>query len=183
MGAKYYHTDRHCGDLKNPLYVTLEKALNYGYEPCPDCAALGGRKVYGFANSPYYHIESNCENGDYVTGTLDQALANGYTACPVCITGNVSGGNTGNGGYEGDFENVPGGSGSSNGGEGEDYSAPASTEVYVDLTGSSNAFVYHAGKRCSDMGMTSGTMVTLEYAIDHGYSDCGYCNPPTHVEE
>jgi len=157
-GKKYYHTDSTCGGMQNALYVPLEKALNYGYDPCPDCAAVGGRKVYGFAGSPYYHIESNCESGDHVTGTFDQALANGFKACPVCITGEKN--NDG----------------------GEDYSAPANSEVYVDLTGSSSAFLYHSGKKCSDAGMTSGTVVTLEYAIDHGYSDCGYCNPPTEID-
>ena len=171
-GGRKYHTDSTCSNMKDPVHVTLEKALNYGYEPCADCAALGGRKVYGFEGSPYYHTDRHCEDKDYVSGTLDQALANGYTACPVCINGESSGSNNDDSGSS------TGNSGSTgNGG-----SAPANSEVYVDLTGDSSAFLYHSNKKCSDVGMTSGTMVTLEYAIEHGYSDCGHCNPPSEID-
>ncbi len=168
--GSHYHTDSTCSGMNDALFVSLEKALNYGYEPCANCAALGGRKVYGFGGSPYYHINRDCEDRDYVSGTLDQALANGYTACPICINNDGEGnGNTGSSNSTGNNGN-------------ESYKAPANSEVYVDLTGDSSAFLYHSGKKCSDTGMTSGTMVTLEYAIEHGYSDCGHCNPPIGIE-
>lgn len=164
--GRYYHTSASCGDMTGGQKITLEKALNLGFKACPDCAAVAGRTVYAQKDSSIYHLDADCAGAGCISGTLDKALAYGFKACPVCVTGES-------------------GSADSNGqGDGsETSSAPASTRVYIDLSGDSSAFLYHVSSKCAESGMKDGTAVTLEYALDSGYSDCGYCNPPTRIEE
>lgn len=164
--GKYFHTKSNCGGMTDAKYITLETALNYGLTACPDCAKAAGRKVYSVPGSNTYHYDAAHAGSGAVSGTLAEALAYGLTPCKVCVTGeNANGGSTG-----GDT----GGNGTS---------APADTYVYIDLSGDSSAFLYHTSSKCSESGMTSGTKVTLEYALNHGYSDCGYCNPPTSISQ
>ena len=164
--GKYYHTSSSCGDMTNGQKITLEKALNLGFKPCPDCAALAGRTVYAQSGSNIYHLDADCAGAGCISGTLDKALAYGFKACPICVTGESGSADSGDVGDSG-----------------ESSAAPASTRVYIDLSGDSSAFLYHVSSKCSESGMTNGTAVTLEYALDSGYSDCGYCNPPTRIEE
>ena len=180
-----YHTRSDCGGMENAQYVALEKVLNLGYTACDECAAVANRKVYAYSGSKYYHYTSECQGSGYVSGKLDAALAYGLEACPVCVTGEGSLEE----GTDVDLGDLIGGEGTSSGttsggeaAEGEAYTAPANTNVYVDLTGDSNVFVYHASSKCSKTGMSGGTAVTLEYALDHGYSACDYCNPPYDIE-
>lgn len=167
--GRYYHTRSSCGDMIEGQRITLEKALNLGFEACPTCAEVAGRKVYAQSGGTIYHLDSSCAGDGYISGTLDVALAYGFTACPVCVKGEDSGDDV-------ITEDITGNIGAG------DSSAPASTRVYIDLTGGSSAFLYHAGEDCSDSSMSDGTAVTLEYALNHGYTDCGYCFPPTNVE-
>ncbi len=164
--GRYYHTSSSCGDMTGGQKITLEKALNLGFKACPDCAAVAGRTVYAQNGSSIYHLDADCAGAGCISGTLDKALAYGFKACPVCVTGESGGADSGG---EGDSS--------------ESNAASASTRVYIDLSGGSSAFLYHVSSKCADSGMTDGTAVTLEYALDSGYSDCGYCNPPTEIEE
>lgn len=165
-----YHTRSDCGGMENAQYVTLEKVLNLGYKPCNVCAAVAGRKVYVYDGTSLYHYTSECQGKGYITGTLDSALAYGFDACPVCVTDT---------GVEdpdlGDILGTPDG-------DNPEFTAPSNTTVYIDLSGDSNEFIYHADDRCVTAGMSGGIGVTLEYALDHGYSRCESCNPPYAVE-
>lgn len=158
-GAKYYHSSGSCGNLSDAMYVSLETALNYGLTGCPKCCTLGNRTVYAVSGSKTYHASKTCAGSGAKAGKLSKALALGMKACPKCVTGEDSG------------KKDP---------EREDNSAPASTIVYIDLN--SSAMLYHAGSSCSDTGMKKGTKVTLQYAMEQGYTDCSYCNPPNRIQ-
>ena len=162
--GKYFHTKSNCGGMTGAKYVTLETALNYSLTACPDCAAAAAKKVYAVSGSTTYHYDAACAGSGAVSGTLAEALGYGLKPCPICVTG------TGNGGDEG-------------GDEGEESSAPGDTTVYVDLSGDSSSYLYHTSSKCEDTGMKNGTAVTLQYALEHGFGDCGYCNPPTSISD
>lgn len=161
--GKYFHTKSDCGGMTDAKNVTLEVALNYGYTACPDCAAAAAKKVYAVSGSKTYHYDASCAGSGAVSGTLAEALAYGLKPCPICVTGSSSGGTEDN--------------------SGEDSSAPGDTTVYIDLSGDSSSYLYHTSSSCSEAGMKNGTAVTLKYALEHGYSDCGYCNPPTSISD
>lgn len=158
-GDKYFHMKSDCGGLSGAKYVTLETALNYGMKACPDCAALAAKTVYAASGSKNYHYDKSCAGSGAVSGTLGEALAYGLKACPICVTGEEGGA-----------------------GGGEESSAPGDTKVYIDLSGE-GSYLYHKSANCSDVGMKKGTAVTLKYAIEQGYGDCGFCNPPTSVSD
>ncbi len=161
--GKYFHTKSNCTNISGTTgTVTLETALNYGLKACPDCAASAAKKVYAVPGSGTYHFDAAHAGTGAVSGTLAEALAYGMKACPVCVTGESTG-DPGSGG--------------------EDSSAPADTKVYIDLSGDSSSYLYHTSATCDEAGMKNGTAVTLQYALAHGYSDCGYCNPPTSVSD
>jgi hypothetical protein len=162
--GKYFHTKSNCGGMTGAKYETLETALNYGLKPCPDCAAAAAKKVYAVSGSGTYHYDAACAGSGAVSGTLAEALGYGLKPCPICVKGESSGGDEGDG-------------------EGEDSSAPGDTIVYIDLSGDSSSYLYHTLAACDEAGMKNGTAVTLKYALEHGYSDCGYCNPPTSISE
>ena len=159
----YYHTSKSCAG-SGAVNITLETALNYGKQACPKCASVADRTVYAVKGSFYYHASKTCAGSNAVKGNYAQALAYGLSPCPNCI-----------------------GSGSSSGSSGStaptaapDYSASADTSVYIDLY--SDQFYYHKSSKCSGSGMSSGTGVTLEYALDFGYRRCPYCNPPSSAD-
>ena len=105
----------------------------------------------------YYHSSKVCAGDKATSGNYAQALALGKKECPTCIGGSES--------YEvSDIE----------------YSAPASTPVYIDLD--AVLLYYHNASRCSDANFSGGTKVTLEYAIDMRHKACPFCNPPTDVD-
>lgn len=153
VDGKYYHSSQSCAP-SNAVQVTLETALNYGKSACPDCCAVANRTVYATANGKYYHASKSCAGSNAVSGTFAQALAYGLKACPNCV--DVS---------DSDQEN--------------EYSAPYSTTVYVDLY--SDEFYYHKSSSCSSCGMSGGTGVTLQFVKDLGYVKCPYCNPPSDI--
>ena len=62
----------------------------------------------------------------------------------------------------------------------EEYDAPASSKVYVDLY--SDLFLYHKVASCDKTDTKGATGVTLEYAKDWGYTRCPYCNPASGIE-
>ena len=47
--------------------------------------------------------------------------------------------------------------------------------VYIDLRGSSNSTIFHSHSTCSRAGMTSGSMVVIDFARAQGFSPCPYC--------
>jgi hypothetical protein len=167
--------------MTNAQYVALEKVLNLGYTACDECGAIAGRKVYAYEGSDLYHYTSDCQGKDYVAGTLDSALAYGLDACPICVTGTNDDAEQDQDTDLGDIiggENNNNGSGDAN----VDTKAPANTNVYVDLSGDTSEFVYHSDDKCVSVGMTGGVGVTLEYALDHGYSPCNHCKPAASIE-
>lgn len=163
VDAPYYHASQSCAG-SGAVQVTLETALNYGKSACPSCSAVAERTVYAVPNTTYYHANHSCAGSNAVAGTFAQALAYGLTACPNCI-GSISVG--GNGGVA----VVPS--------AGAEYSAPASSLVYVDLY--SDQFYYHKASTCSGIGMSGGVQQTLEFAKDLGFMRCPYCNPPSSI--
>lgn len=160
--GKYYHLDSDCGDITGAKKVALETALNYGLTACPDCASFTAKKVYAVSGSNTFHYDASCAGSGAVSGKLAEALAYGMKPCAICVKGESA-----DDGEE----------------EGEDSTAPADTTVYIDLSGDSSSYLYHTSSECDDAGMTNGTGVTLQYALEHGYSDCGYCNPPTAISD
>ena len=172
-----YHTRSDCGGMANAQYVPLEKVLNLGYSACDECASIAGRKVYAYEGSTLYHYTSECQGKGYISGKLDSALAYGFEPCPICVTGTSNE----DGETDTDLGEIIGGS-EGNDDVTVDTKAPANTNVYVDLSGDTSEFVYHADDKCVNVGMTGGIGVTLEYALDHGYSPCNHCNPAASIE-
>lgn len=160
VNGTYYHSSKSHAE-SGAVQVTLETAMNYGKQPCPECCALASRTVYAVPNTTYYHSNKSCAGSNAVAGTFAQALATGLHPCPNCI---------------GTVGNIGGATAPSTGAE---YNAPASTVVYVDLY--SDQFYYHKSSSCSGAGMTNGTPQTLEFAKDLGYYRCPYCNPASGI--
>ena len=157
----YYHTSKSCAG-SGAAYITLETALNYGKQACSKCAAVADRTVYAVKGSFYYHASKSCAGSNAVKGNYAQALAYGLSACPNCIGGGSAG--------------TPSSPAPT---AGPTYAASAGTAVYIDLY--ADQFYYHKASKCSGSGMSSGSAVTLEYALDFGYKRCPYCNPPSSV--
>ena len=155
ISGKYYHTDKTCAG-RSASQITLETALNYGKKACPSCAASASKTVYAKAGQKYYHSSKSCAGSGAVAGSFAEALAYGMKECPYCIGGSES--------YE---ESVV------------KYSAPGSTNVYVNLD--SDMLYYHSASKCSDASMSGGTKVTLEFVVKWGYHACPFCTPPTSV--
>ncbi len=154
--GKYYHKDKTCAGSEASR-ITLETALNYGKKACPSCASAAEKTVYTVSSDKYYHSSRTCAGDGASSGDYAKAVALGKKECPICIGGSES--------YEvSDIE----------------YSAPASTAVYVDLD--SDLLYYHKSSRCSDADMSGGTKQTLEFVIDLSYKACPYCNPPTDLD-
>ena len=85
----YYHSESDCSGMEGASATTLAAAISLGKSPCTDCflpAALNST-VYASNNAPggYYHSFPDC--GGQSLGralTMEQALAEGYGACPDC---------------------------------------------------------------------------------------------------
>ena len=167
----YYHSRKTCSGMTSPSRITLETALNYGKKACPTCMSVASKKVYSSLSDSYYHLYRVHAGSGASAGTLARAKAMGKKLCPQCARGISTGIST---------------RGSVSYGKAKastvKYSASGTTKVYVDLEGK-NYFYYHKSSRCSDMGMSGGTKITLQYAKDWGYKACPYCNPPTSVSE
>ena len=169
--GEYFHTKSSCGSMKDGKKITLEDALNYGLSACPNCAAAAGKKVYAVEGAGTYHYDASCAGTGAKAGTMAEALALGMKPCPKCVEKD----NTDP--TDPDDPEDPGD------GDDPDRSAPGDTRVYIDLSGNTNAFLYHKSSSCSKCGMTGGTAVTLKYALDQGFADCGHCNPPLTISE
>ena len=150
--SRYYHTKSSCSSLSSTYaYVTLEAALNNGRSACPKCSSSASRKVYATKNGKYYHYSSSCAGSNASSGKLDAALAAGYKACPKCVSGKAP---SGNGNY------VPGTSG---------------IKVYVSKSNKH----FHVKSSCS--GMTNAQQVSLETALNYGYTGCPTCAKAANV--
>ena len=161
VNGKYYHAKSNCSGMQGAYHIPLERALNYGKTACPDCLAAGNYKVYAVKGSSYYHYSKACAGSGAVAGTLAEARAYGLKPCTKCTTSTSGDGGIGNG-------------------TSVSYPASADSKVYIDLL--SNYYYYHKSSKCSTMGITGATPVTLQYAKDWGYKACPYCNPPTSIE-
>lgn len=162
----YYHLSKACAG-NDADAVTLEKALNYGKVPCPDCATYASRTVYAKVGEPYYHYEK-AHAGDGATGgQLAKALAFGFKACPVCVEGTqtatVTPGTTLAPGVTATPTPVPGPTSSNTYQEGT-----SGKKVYASLNGK----YYHLSKTCAGNG---ADYVTLEKALNYGKSACPDC--------
>lgn len=156
--GKYYHAKQSCAG-SGAMYVTLETALNYGKSACPECCSVAEKTVYAVPGSSTYHIRKSCAGSDAVSGSFAKALASGLHACSKCFTPTS------------ESESVA---------PGAEYSASASTGVYVDLY--AEDYYYHTSSKCSKTGMSGGTEVTLQFVKDLGYHRCPYCNPPSDID-
>jgi hypothetical protein len=169
--GKYFHTKSSCGSMTDGKKITLEDALNYGLSACPNCAAAAAKKVYAVDGAGTYHYSESCAGTGAKSGTMAEALALGMKPCSKCVVKD----NT-------DPTN-PDDPDDPDKGDDPDRAAPGDTKVYIDLTGNTNAFLYHKASSCAECGMTGGTAVTLKYALDQGFADCGHCNPPLAIEK
>ncbi|MDY5221521.1 MAG: hypothetical protein SPH82_13285 [Eubacteriales bacterium] len=88
-GGTYYHSESDCSGMQGASPTTLAAAISLGKAPCPDCflpAALNST-VYASNNAPggYYHSLPGCGGQSFGRAlTMEQALAEGYGACPDC---------------------------------------------------------------------------------------------------
>ena len=88
-GGVCFHKESDCSGMENASLMSIAEALSLGKSPCADCflpAALNST-VYASNNAPggYYHSFPDC--GGQSLGralTMEQALAEGYGACPDC---------------------------------------------------------------------------------------------------
>ena len=85
----YYHSAPDCSGMQNANLITIAEACSLGKSPCTDCflpAALAST-VYTSYNAPgsYYHSVPDCGRQSFDRAlTMEQALAEGYGACPDC---------------------------------------------------------------------------------------------------
>ena len=85
----YYHSESDCSGMEGASATTLAAAISLGKAPCTDCflpAALAST-VYTSYNAPgsYYHSAPDCGRQSFDRAlTMEQALAEGYGACPDC---------------------------------------------------------------------------------------------------
>ncbi len=148
----YYHLSADCGVENDLEYVTLERALNYGKTPCPECAGYARQVVYAREGGKYYHTDANCEPG-LSSGQMGTALAYGFTACPYCIRGETkpASGTAGNSGCT----------------------------VFIDLNGAT--MLYHKNATCPGVPLDFAVDVTLQFALNWDFDPCPYCNPPASI--
>lgn len=85
----YYHSESDCSGMEGASPTTLAAAISLGKAPCTDCflpAALAST-VYASYDAPgsYYHSVPDCGGQSFDRElTMEQALAEGYGACPDC---------------------------------------------------------------------------------------------------
>ena len=147
-GGQYFHTRSDCGGMENASLVSLETALNYGKTACPTCASTASRTVYATEGGKYYHYYKADAGAGAKAGTLAQALALGYDACPVCVTRTTKPNATSSNKYK---------------------SGTSGVMVYATLNGT----YYHSKANCS--GMTTALHITLETALNYGKTACPTC--------
>ena len=88
-GGSYYHSKKNCSGMKDASRVTLATAIKAGKRACPTCASAANRYVYSTKDGKYYHAASVCKDTGMKSGTrrtLAQALMLNQTACPKCIS-------------------------------------------------------------------------------------------------
>ncbi len=88
-GGGYFHKESDCSGMEDANLMSIAEALSLGKSPCTDCflpAALAST-VYASCNAPgsYYHSVPDCGGQSFGRAlTMEQALAEGYGACPDC---------------------------------------------------------------------------------------------------
>ena len=88
-GGVCFHKESDCSGMQNANLMSIAEARSLGKSPCTDCflpAALAST-VYTSYNAPgsYYHSVPDCGGQSYERAlTMEQALAEGYGACPDC---------------------------------------------------------------------------------------------------
>ena len=88
-GGVCFHKESDCSGMQNANLITIAEARSLGKSPCTDCflpAALAST-VYARYNAPgsYYHSVPDCGGQSFDRElTMEQALAEGYGACPDC---------------------------------------------------------------------------------------------------
>ena len=143
--GKHYHTTSSCSGMKDPAYITLETALNYGKTACPKCASSASTTVYAVKGGKYYHYSKTCAGAGAVKGYRASGLALGLDPCPVCVTKTQA--ITSSGTYKAGTSGV---------------------KVYASVTGK----YYHASKSCAG---SNASKITLETALNYGKSACPSC--------
>lgn len=89
QGGVYFHKESDCSGMHGASLITIAEALSLGKSPCADCflpAALAST-VYVSASTPVgsYHSVPDCGGQSYARSlTMEQALNEGYRACPDC---------------------------------------------------------------------------------------------------
>ena len=88
-GGGDFHKESDCSGMEDASLITIAEALSLGKSPCPSCflKAVLGSTVFTDSGAPggTYHSLPNC--GGQIFGralTMEQALAEGYGACPDC---------------------------------------------------------------------------------------------------
>ena len=88
-GGVCFHKESDCSGMQNANLMSIAEARSLGKSPCTDCflpAALAST-VYARYNAPgsYYHSVPDCGGQSFDRElTMEQALAEGYGACPDC---------------------------------------------------------------------------------------------------
>lgn len=88
-GGVCFHKESDCSGMQNANLMSIAEARSLGKSPCTDCflpAALAST-VYTSYNAPgsYYHSVPDCGGQSFDRAlTMEQALAEGYGACPDC---------------------------------------------------------------------------------------------------
>ena len=147
--SQHFHTNATCSGMQNASLVTLETALNYGKTACSSCAATANNVVYAVPGGAYYHNSQACAGSGAASGTLAEALAYGFGACPVCVTKTQA-----------PAQNVP----SSN----TFTPGTSGLKVFASVSGS----YYHKDANCAG---SSASSVTLETALNYGKQACPSC--------
>ncbi len=164
-----FHTDPTCKGMANAKLVTFAQAVSAGKPPCTKCVTADKLMVFATSDGKYYHTKSDCtgmKNAVQVKASV--AIANNKKACPTCakvIANATSSGTTG---------------GTAGTATGTSQSASGSSTVYIK-TGSNASDYYHIGARCTALGLSGMSNVTLEYAIEHSYKACPSCKPPSRI--
>ena len=88
-GGVYFHKESDCSGMEDANLITIAEALSMGKAPCSDCflpAALGSTVFTGSgAPGGAYHSVPDCGGQSFERAlTMEQALAEGYGACPDC---------------------------------------------------------------------------------------------------
>ena len=87
--GNYFHTIPDCSGMQGAAAHSLREAYESGKGVCPVCgdAALASpHVVYSHRSGTYYHAQPDCSGmKNAPETTIEQAEADGKTACPVCI--------------------------------------------------------------------------------------------------